>query len=116
MSKQSYEEACRCGKGAPEPPDETAEESMRRRFGEGYQRTGIGLIRSRVKINNEERISEKSTPKSSKYQGPSGKPGPPGKTGLATSKPSAAGKPNQTICLCGSWGSNGNRGSNGRRL
>ena len=115
MAEESYEEACKCGKGPPEGPDESEEESMQRRFGPGYQQTGIGLIRSEVTVGNSRQLFEKDVTRNKKNEGPRGKPGDSGTKGQGASKP-GPGKTLQKICMCGSFGSRGNRGSNGRKL
>lgn len=115
MAEESYEEACKCGKRPPERPDESEEESRRRRFGSAYRETGIGLIRSEVSIGNSKQLSEKDVARNKKNEGPSGKSGYGGKSGETGSKP-GPGKSEQRSCMCGAFGSRGNRGSNGRRL
>ena len=113
--ESTYEEACKCGKGPPEGPDETLEESRRRRFGSNYRETGIGLIQSEVRIGNRQQAFENNVARNAKNEGPKGKSGDGGKPGETGSKP-GPGKTEQKACMCGAFGSRGGSGSNGRRL
>ena len=87
----SYEEACRCAGKSPDgfTVDESEEESMRRRFGGDYVRTGIGLIRRTVRIGSFVEKSQEFIDQKSRIAAPSGKSGNSGGSG----KPGVSAKP-----------------------
>lgn len=114
MAEESYSDACGCaGRGAPEPRDETPEDSMRRRFGPDYQRTSIELIRSRISVDGQTIERGKSAGTSSKSEGSPGKSGSTGKAGLGGVKATGStGKTESKICMCGKPGRNGRTARN----
>ena len=114
----SYQEACQCAKKPTgEGLDESEEESMARRFGPDYVRTGMGLIRREVTIGaNTEKTREFVAQKSrvagqGGSKGGDGRSGKPGENAKSDRGPT---KEAQRACMCGDYGQRGNRGQHGR--